>query len=624
MPSKPTSNGRRSYRGRARDCVASGALALILVSSVLTFVTPTSSDPDIVDNGDFTKSVIWDFTDPGDYCLVNTTLSGGAASLRLLNETLIEDSTAQYLMGTASNLDLARIPDAMSIDDTSLPVHTLVLQPGPEAKDCYIDEWFPEFNPDGPELELSSEYDPNPFSSERCRIVMELNLSALPPGARIVNATLLLYEKQAKVPPLHYTIHALTHNWTETGVTWRTYDLASSGYWRTVGGDFSAEFFAEGVIDNTLGWKSFDLTRLVDLWVRGKIPNYGFIIVPSIETIDNAKTFSSSDITNKPEQRPRIVLNYTLGVAVGSYESAVIGPGTNSTFTLARWQTGLLSKASDEFDSGGLSSRWAWMNDPTAQGGSVNFDTPGWLNVTGSPSTVIADPPGGCNFLYQTVEGDFAAETGLRAHLAADGMGAGLLIRADRISWLTVYLTRSNGSGCVVAEVCNGNLSARLATVPWPYAAALLRMERMDGTYSMSASADGVDWIPLAAYSPAYDFPSIVAAGLCVFSGGSPISPVSEFDYFRMTPMGQAPALEMRVRTGNSTELTDPSWGPWGAPIGPEEGALINSTGMYAQYQMRLSTAWSWLSPLFLGFECHAEHYLSEGTVTTRNIYQLD
>lgn len=609
---------------RAGDSLASGAVALVLISSLLAFATPVTSDPDVVDNGDFTKSVIWNLTNPEDYHLVNTTILNGSASLQLVNETVVDNSTAQYLMGTGSNIDLAEVQDAISIENTSLPIYTLSLQPGPEAKDCYIDEWFPEFNPEGTELVLSSEYDPVPFSSERCRIVMELNLSMLPPDAKILNATLLLYQKQAKLPPLNYTIHALTRNWTETGVTWKTYDLASNGYWHTVGGDFSAEFFAEGVIDNTLGWKSFDLTRLVDLWMRGKIPNYGFIIVPSIETIDNAKTFSSSDIANKPEQRPRIVLNYTLGEAVGSYESAVIGPGTNSTFTLASWQTGLLSKATDEFDSGALSSRWAWMNDPSAAGGSANFDTPGWLNVTGSPSTTIADPPGGCNFLYQTVEGDFAAETSLRAYLGADGMGAGLLIRADRISWLAVYLTRSNGSGCIMAEARNGNVSSLLAAVPWLDDAAFLRMERADGTYHMSASADGLEWSPLASYAPLYDFPSIVAAGLCVFSGGFLLSPVSEFDYFRTMPMGQAPALEMRVRTGNSTDLADPSWGPWGAPVEPADGTVINSTGRYVQYQVRLSTAWSWLSPLFLGFECHAEHYLSEGAVTTGNVYQLD
>ncbi|MFH1579407.1 MAG: DNRLRE domain-containing protein, partial [Thermoplasmatota archaeon] len=263
-----------------------------------------------------TRSVLWNFTSAGDYALYDSSVSGGLGRLVAVNETTGENSTAQYLLGTGTNLELQAVPDSMMIDNASLPVRNITLQPGPEGIDNYLDEWFPYWTPpEGGDLVLNSQYDPNPASSKRCSIVMQFNLSDVSADAVVKKATLHLYEKPSRAQVVDYTIHAITSSWAEDGVSWRTRTSLSS--WGSVGGDFSAEPFSWGTIDGASGWHTFDLTRLVDHWLRNTTPsttpNIGFIIVPKPALGDAQKTFVDCEITNRPEQRPKLDINYTLG-----------------------------------------------------------------------------------------------------------------------------------------------------------------------------------------------------------------------------------------------------------------------------------------------------------------------
>ena len=613
----PTSPHRR-----ARTALSALVLLIMLFSAIPTITLHASSDPGYVDNGDFTKSVLWNFTDPADYAYANTTVSGGLGMLEFVNETTVENSAAQYLLGNRTNIDLGTGQDAIVIDNTSLSVQTLTLQPGPEAIDCYLYEWFSYTNYDGTELVLNPAYYVEDFYNKRSRIVMQPDLSLVPAGATIVNATLWLYEKPSKSNVIYYSIHALNLSFVEQEVAFDRRD--ATNLWENWGGDFSTESFSNGTIDGTDGWHLFDLTRLVDLWVRGSAPNYGFIIVPRNERFDGTKSFVSSDAGNKPTQWPKIVVNYTVGAAVGAYESSVLGPATNATFTLANWTDGVISKGSDEFSTSSISSKWKWTKDPSLAGGSVNLDRPGWLNITGSQPTELTNASVGCNYLNQPVDGNFRAETSLEGHFSANSMGAGLLMKSDDLTWLAIYLAGVQGNSRIVAMVCKGGFSTTLNSASWTSTAAHLRIERSDGTYQLRASMDGISWSTLQSYSGQYDFTLRVSVGLCVFSGGVPSNPVAEFDFFRLQPVGQSPSLEMRVRTGNSTNTADPSWEPWGAPIGPSTGTVIGATSMYVQYQLTLSTSWEWLSPAFYGFTCHDERFLPEGVITTEAVYQVD
>jgi regulation of enolase protein 1 (concanavalin A-like superfamily) len=399
---------------------------------------------------------------------------------------------------------------------------------------------------------------------------MQFDLSTVPVGASVKKASLLLYEKPSKAQVLDYTIRALNSTWDEHGVSWRTRDASHN--WNNIGGDFSVEPFSWGSIDGATGWHTLDLTRLVDLWLRNVIPNYGFIIVPKSALGDATKSFADCEITNKPTERPTLVIDYTLGEAVGSYESTALGPGTNSTFTLASWSNGTFSKASDEFDGSTLSPKWQWTLDPSLTGGSINFDRSGWLNVTGSQLTYLPNASAGCNFLHQNITGNFTAETEFQAYFSSDSMGAGLMMMSDAITWLAIYMTGVPGSQQIFAKVSKGGTTISLGSISWSNTTAILRIERGGGSYSLSASVDGSHWIMVWSYVPNYDFGSSVSLGPFVFSGGASLNPCVEFDYVRIIPADQTSVLDVSVRTGNSTSLIDPSWGPWSAPLSPDTG----------------------------------------------------
>ena len=591
----------------------------MLLSSLPILAPSISSDPDIWDDGDMTRSVLWNFTDAGDYALYNSSVSGGLGRLASVNETTGENSTAQYLLGTSTNIELQAAPDSILIDNSSLPVFSKELQPGPEGIDNYIDEWFNLWAPpEDSDLILNSEYDGTYGGSRRAAILMQFNMSAIPAGATVIEASLSLYQKGGKPVPLEYTIHTLNKSWAEYGVSWIA--RAQGTYWDNAGGEFSTESFAWGTLQEKIGWQTFDLTRLVDLWLRNATSNIGFIIVPKPVPGDATKTFVSCEITNKPEQRPKLRINYALGEAVGAYESIPFGPGTNSTFTLASWSNSTYSKASDEFDGSSLTAEWNWTLDPTLSGGSINFDRTGWLNVTGSQSTYLPNATAGCNFLHRNITGDFTAEAKLQTYFSSNNMGAGLMMMNDAVTWLSVYATGVQGNQRVVADVCNGTTNITLRSINWSSATAFLRIVRGGASYQLLASPDGENWTTIKNYTPPFDFGLNVKLGPFMFSSGSLSRPTVEFDYVRILPAEQTTIIEVSARTGNSTSLTDPSWATWSAPVGPNTGALIGMTGRYVQYRVALRTTYDWLSPMFSDFECHYERFAPNGTITTGEV----
>ena len=600
-------------RDHSRSLLALLLVASMLISALPLMVAPASSDPWYGDDGDMTRSVSWNFTDPAGYSLENTSVSGGLGTLAFVNTTVGENTTADYEFGTGLNVDLHGVPDAIQVNNSSLSVQTLMLQPGPEGNDNYLDEWFPYWSPpNGSDLNLNGNYDPNPVVSKRAYVIMEFNLSSVPAGATIQTATLMLYEKGGKVMPVSYTIHALNVSWNEVGVSWRTRD-AFPHSWQNPGGDYSVESFSSGVVDGANGWHYFDLTRLVDLWTRGMVPNLGFVIVANPTVGDSLKTFTDCECTNRPDQRPILQINYTLGVASAIFNSRALGEGLNSTFTLASWGTGIVSKATDEFASSSLSPRWQWLSDPRIVGGTVDLES-GWLNITGSTSTNLTT---GVNFLHQAITGDFTFDTSLQDQFAADSMAAGILLRNSDRTWLAIYREGVGSSGRIVAEFSNSRINTTLGSIPWSVTTTFLRMERIGGTYNMLGSPDGSNWTLVASLAPQYDFTRKADVGLCIFSGGSALRPVVAFDYARIQPLGQTVGFGLSTRTGNSTVLTDPSWRIWSAPVTSMAETVIGAVGKYVQYRFSMSSAYDWISPVFTGFECHLERFDQAGTITT-------
>jgi hypothetical protein len=88
--------------------------------------------------------------------------------------------------------------------------------------------------------------------------------TCIPEGTTISSATLSLYITRDSGNTVN--IHRITTPWTELGVTWNNF-----------GSSFDPAIEASFVA-NALGWKSVDVTALVQAWLDGTYPNYGFLL----------------------------------------------------------------------------------------------------------------------------------------------------------------------------------------------------------------------------------------------------------------------------------------------------------------------------------------------------------
>ncbi len=163
-------------------------------------------------------------------------------------------------------------------------------------QDTYIDENNPTNN-----YGTNNEMRCRNNTGQIMRPLIQFNLSGIPTGAIIDNATLRMYITGNKTSQT-VNIHHLTHNWTETGATWNTYDGVNN--WGAGGGDYNGTIHGSFVPDPKDAYKETNITDLVQDWINGTWTNYG-IILNGI-TSDEAK-FGSRENTGK---EPELVIYY--------------------------------------------------------------------------------------------------------------------------------------------------------------------------------------------------------------------------------------------------------------------------------------------------------------------------
>ncbi|MFH1290710.1 MAG: DNRLRE domain-containing protein, partial [Nanoarchaeota archaeon] len=142
------------------------------------------------------------------------------------------------------------------------------------------------------------------------RILLMFNLSQIPSGASIENATLELYLSSVSGgEDFNLTVYRLTRQWLETGVTWETYDGVNA--WTNPGGDYDASSYDTTFVNTTLGFKSWNLVDLISEYFGGTYENLGFILVPEpLQSGNNWKRFVSRGgaVLN---QHPKLTIEYS-------------------------------------------------------------------------------------------------------------------------------------------------------------------------------------------------------------------------------------------------------------------------------------------------------------------------
>jgi len=151
-----------------------------------------------------------------------------------------------------------------------------------------------------PTLHIYGQAGDTPREGAVSDILIRFDLSTLSPGTVISNAVLRLFWRDTH-PERGTIVYVLGANkpWTEgdgtpgSGATFITYDGANTwlgGNINAVAGNYDWDFTAYQIRMPTQSWENtyveFDVTPLVEAWVNGGRPNYGFVVVNNARVPD--------------------------------------------------------------------------------------------------------------------------------------------------------------------------------------------------------------------------------------------------------------------------------------------------------------------------------------------------
>jgi hypothetical protein len=196
------------------------------------------------------------------------------------------------------------------------------------AADNYVDSKYPQLGHygHGSTLYVGNSYDhvQDLWGSER--IYIRFDISSLPRGIVIQNATLRLWQFYAPASPQEYEVHRVLGDWKEGTENWSNQPAWDSTTTSTA--------VAPDRTEVAVGW---DITRDMQAWSGGQAKNYGIIIIAAKEQRlkDASSGFWSREypVGSHEEWRPALIislqtpttLTYTVSVSVAGV------PGTLAT-----------------------------------------------------------------------------------------------------------------------------------------------------------------------------------------------------------------------------------------------------------------------------------------------------
>jgi hypothetical protein len=188
----------------------------------------------------------------------------------------------------------------------------VVLQQGLDgyqgSDDTFIHSWYPTDNfAYSPTLRLRS--------LNESSLMLRFDVSSIPISATVQSAALSIYVYScSNANGMPVWAYGLTRPWLVTETTWIS--ATATTPWAVAGADGVPDD-RDAVIQDTVEmdsygrWYDFDLTQLVQGWVRGTTPNRGVILkTGGVGSVNyNFYSSESSIATN----RPRLIIMYTLG-----------------------------------------------------------------------------------------------------------------------------------------------------------------------------------------------------------------------------------------------------------------------------------------------------------------------
>jgi len=159
----------------------------------------------------------------------------------------------------------------------------------------------------GDTIDLLVGYD-HCYDTRVSRSLIQFDVSAIPKGTPIANATLRLYQEDScdyKVRAHTVKVYRTSGDWKETAVTWNNKP------------SYAEQYAASDILSWTSGWYSFDVTDLVQGWVNGSFANQGMLLRGPESSSDSSAllVFRSRNYSGTTYD-PRIVIAYAGGTGI--------------------------------------------------------------------------------------------------------------------------------------------------------------------------------------------------------------------------------------------------------------------------------------------------------------------
>jgi len=590
---------------------AAFVLAFLSVSSLLLGAPRrATADPSIIDNPDGTSDAVWDFVTPGDYALTNAAIAGGVASLASMTTWWNSTSAADFASpDSETNIDRAQWPGDVAL--AANPMTLVSLQPGPTGEDTWLDRGNPVLNHGADTTMVLDGRNP------QSRPLVRFDLSAVPPGVVIDDATLNLYETSGVGPSFTASVYHVTFAWSEMQATWN--DRLTGTAWNTAGGDWDSHVIAQITVDNTAGWKTWNITQLVDLWYRGRLPNNGVILNGPNTGADADKTFYTSDYAVDPTRRPRLDIRYRVLGATGTYVSRVGGPGTPALWQTISWNATERSLVSDEFSGPALDPKWTWTNPPATY--DVGSSTPGHLHAVSSTGVDIFGAAFTGNVLADGVVGNFTATMKFTSSPTVNGQKVGLMALLGPRDWYGIQKAYVGASATVnwrVRSTVDAATTTRVDVNSGNPNPAWVRIQRAGNTLTSYTSTDGSAWTLRDTYAPAFEYPLGIRIAFFIADGASGTALTADVDYIRVTFENDA-TVAVSTRTGDVTPV-DGTWSGWSAPYPTPSGSAMAGSSRYIEYRLTFSVTYPDHVPVVGDTNLSWFRYASSGTVETNDL----
>jgi len=221
--------------------------------------------------------------------------------------------------------------------------------------------------------------------------VCYFDVSSLPAGSTVTKVTVEYDFYSGKPINASVGVFQVTTNWVG-GAAWKN----KGGDWVDLNGTPQGPLPFLSVVANYNGWYIWDVTLMVQRWVKGTAPNYGILIIAASSATNSGQTYASGYLSlNGMTFRPILRVTYTPPSGDSTPPTGTVTINSGATYTNTSTVTLTLSAT----DNSGTVSLMKFSNDGTSYSSPEPYNTTKtWTLTSGDGTKTVyakfADPSG--------------------------------------------------------------------------------------------------------------------------------------------------------------------------------------------------------------------------------------